>query len=197
MNPQTLISPDRLNVIKHLCKLVEHVPGNAIEVGVYRGGSLSVIAHAIPHKMVYGFDTFEGLPASKSSDKEVHQAGDFSDTSLEAVEAALGRSEAYNTTLVKGLFPECVSSHGIDTICFAHLDVDFGKSMTECLEYIWGDLSVGGVIVVDDYNWPKCPEVKPAVDTFISDFLKRFVSSNLGNFEFYTPAKYQFWIKKT
>lgn len=73
MNTNSLIGPDRLAVIRFLAEMVANVPGNALEVGVYQGGSLSVIAKAMPHKTVYGFDTFSGLPVEKSSKEEIHQ----------------------------------------------------------------------------------------------------------------------------
>lgn len=40
MKAETLIDADRLRVIRKLCHLVESIPGDAIEVGVYKGGSL-------------------------------------------------------------------------------------------------------------------------------------------------------------
>lgn len=196
MQTSTLISPDRLAVIRHLCGLVGNVPGNAIEVGVYKGGSLAVIAKAMPHKTVYGFDTFEGLPASKHSTSEHHQPGEFNSGSMEEIEKALQSDciDVQNFKLVKGIFPECMGDAG-DTsfghVCFAHLDVDFEQSMRDCLEWVAFRMRPGGIIVCDDYGWKHCLGVKTAVDEFL-------LPENRGNqFKIYTPVKSQCWLQKT
>jgi hypothetical protein len=116
-----LISHDRLEVLRICAERVKHLPGDAIEVGIYQGGSLKVIAQAMPHKTVYGYDTFEGLPAEKFSDKEVHKPGEFSDTSLESVTISLGNWGLRNFKLGKGLFPDCLGKNeGPNSLCFAH-----------------------------------------------------------------------------
>lgn len=198
----SLISPDRLNVIRFLCDLVKDIPGNAIEVGVYKGGSLAVIAKAIPHKTVFGFDTFTGLPQEKRGEGEVHQAGDFSDTSLETVEASLRQCEVPNVRLVQGIFPESAPTD-IGRISFAHLDVDFGQSSKEAIEWVAERLSPGGIIVSDDYGWHHCPNVKPVIDAFIASDIGTplmpgwpEIGLTQKKWEFYNPVPKQCWLRK-
>ena len=59
---------------------------------------------------------------------------------------------------------------GLDQVrlCFAHLDVDLYRSVTDCLTFIWPRLAVGGVIVIDDYGFESCPGAKSAVDEFFA-----------------------------
>lgn len=183
MSKDTLLSDDRIRVIRHLAHLCNDVPGHPVEIGVYKGGSLAHIAECFPHKTVFGFDTFKGLPASGHSSREIHEPGDFSDTSREGVTQYLSRVEhVANFQLVEGIFPNSVPAN-LNQICFAHLDVDFEKSTKECLQWLKKHLHPRGVIVVDDYGWSRCPGVKPAVDSFAESF------------DIYTPAPSQCWMQ--
>src|SRR6201999_4251091 len=98
---------------------------------------LQAICEAMPHKTVYGFDTFEGLPKEKHGEGEVHSPGDFADTSPETVDAHLRNSGTNNFALLKGLFPDETWASVSRRVCFAHVDVDFEKSTVDCLNVIW------------------------------------------------------------
>lgn len=190
----TLITPDRLTVIRSLANMVSDVAGNALEVGVYMGGSLSVIAKALPHKRIYGFDTFKGLPSEKHSTTEVFKPGEFHSGSLDRVKLDLLQDQVFNFKLVEGLFPESVDEMDWKNydghnkgICFAHLDVDYEKSMRDCLSWVGPRLSQGGIIVVDDYDHHRCPGVKPAVDDFVKEY----------GYEHYSPVPGQCWMRRS
>lgn len=136
-----------------------NVPGVVAEVGVYRGGVLRELAGAFPERKVYGYDTFEGMPEDFWREGEVVQPGWFADTSLEKVRDAV--SSCKNVVLVPGMFP----STGIDdTYAFVHLDVDFYASTLEALKWLAPRMAQGGVIVLDDWDWPQCPGVREAVE---------------------------------
>lgn len=198
MKAETLIDADRLRVIRKLCHLAESIPGDAIEVGVYKGGSLREIALNLPHKLVWGFDTFEGLPQSGWKEGEILSVGQFA-VSMEEVEASL-RPEIPNFKLVKGVFPqrkllvkdsqEMWVKFGDDPpdyptrVCLAHLDVDYGKSIIECLDWL-ASISCP-FIVIDDYGWKDCPHVKPAVDNWL--YQRSYV--------IHTPVPQQCWLQK-
>jgi O-methyltransferase len=123
-----------------------------------------MLAKAAPERSVYGFDTFEGLPAVMWSEGEPHAVGDFADTSFEAVRAAL--ADCPNVALVQGLFP--ISAVGLfpNKFAFVHLDFDFYESTRRALDWLIPRMSPGGVIVFDDYEWHRCPGVKRAIDEF-------------------------------
>ena len=71
---------------------------------------------------------------------------------------------AHNVSLVEGLFEATVQPDG--PVALAHLDGDWYESVRVCLDRVWPALSVGGVIVVDDYDaWSGC---RRAVDEFLS-----------------------------
>jgi len=140
----------------------ENIPGNAAEVGVYRGGTARIIAKCTNNKLVHLFDTFSGLPAPDSS-IDRHKKGDFSDTSLEEVKHYLKNCK--NIVWHPGFFPE--TTKGInETYSFVHIDVDIYESVKDCLEHFYDRLAGGGVIILDDYKWPATPGVAKAVDEF-------------------------------
>jgi O-methyltransferase len=159
-----ILSFDREMALLHWLKKVDNVPGAAAECGVYCGSTLRMLAKAAPDRRFFGFDTFTGLPAAMWSEGEVHQPGDFADTSLNAVQQYV--AQCPNVRLVRGEFPASTSRVPLDgeTFAFVHLDFDFYESTRAALDWLLPRMSPGGVIVFDDYEWHRCPGVKRAID---------------------------------
>lgn len=156
----TLITQDRLDSLVELCGKTD--ADVIVEVGVYKGGSLKVLAESFPHADIVGFDTFEGLPSAQWREEEIHQPGDFNDTSKQAVEDFINCN---NVELVEGLFPESAET-GFEYVDFVHVDTDFYEGVKVCLEYFYPLLPKGGIMVFDDYGWSNCPGVKQALEEF-------------------------------
>jgi O-methyltransferase len=167
--PRTLVSPERCHVLYTLVRHSISLPGDIWECGVYRGGTAAMIAamlnHYAPQKRLYLFDTFEGMPATDSS-KDLHQKGDFCDTSIELVSAYIGLIK--QCVFRKGLIPDTFKGLENSAIAFAHIDVDIYKSTVDCLDFMWPRLSPGGFVVFDDYGFATCPGAREAVDTWFS-----------------------------
>ena len=159
----TLLSKDKLKYLIQMLRFTRHIPGSIIEVGVYQGGTLLRIATESESwgKTVIGYDTFKGLPAPESID--VLNKGEFS-SDPDKILAEFKQHEL-PVTLVGGLFPDSA----IDmSLSFCHLDVDLYRSTLDSLRYISKMLSPGGLVVVDDYDFSKCPGVKPAVEEILA-----------------------------
>jgi hypothetical protein len=161
---RTLITSDRLDTFSKLKPLVDHVDGIVAEVGVYKGGSLKVLAKLFDDVAVLGFDTFEGLPEEQWVESEIHEIGDFHDTTLEDVQEFL--RDCTNVVLTKGIFPD--SAKGLEDYKFklVHIDTDFYLSVKLSLEWFWPRMVSGGIIVLDDYRWGNCPGVEQALEEF-------------------------------
>ncbi len=90
-----------LNVMQILC---EGVPGDFVELGVFRGNFAKVLAMLVrPNwRRLMLFDTFEGVDSRNITgvDKDVPQF--FADTTLDQVQEFVGTG---NTEYVKGFFP--------------------------------------------------------------------------------------------
>jgi len=165
--PRTLVSPDRCHVLFTLLKQAIHVEGDIWECGVYKGGTAAMMARILRNagssKKLYLFDTFEGMPDT-DAEKDLHRKGDFSDTSLEAVQRYI--QEPGICVFRRGFIPDTFTGLETRKIAFAHIDVDIYRSILDCLEFIWPRLSLGAFVVFDDYGFPSCPGARAAVDEF-------------------------------
>ncbi len=167
MNPlvrsNSLLTPDRLESIEGLVNQVKDIPGDTVEVGVYRGGTALLIAENTD-KTLHLFDTFEGLPEVDKS-VDLHHKGDFADTSIEHINNLLADK---NFTLHKGLFPQETGKEIENlTFSFVNLDVDLYQDTKNCLEFFYPRLNKGAILVSDDYLMSSCPGVKKAFDEFM------------------------------
>ena len=155
---QVLLTPRTLNSLLNLLMRARPIEGVAVELGVYQGGALSRMAKLAPTKTFYGFDTFNGQPALSWREGDVHKPGEFGDTSLEAVEAAMPS----NVVLVQGWFP--ATAVGFDgPISFAHVDFDLEQSTADAIDWLRPRMASGGIVVFDDWGWKNCPGVAKAI----------------------------------
>ena len=144
-------------------ELCSSVPGAVAEVGVYRGGSLAVLAKLFPGKSVYGVDTFDGMPAVV--DDDIHEEGDFSDTDYEQVRDALCGA-FLNVIVLKGFFPDDVVGVLPQEFAMVHVDCDIYTSVRDCCEFFWPRMVSGGVLVFDDPGFQTCPGARRAFSEF-------------------------------
>ena len=148
-----------------------NVSGYVAELGVFRGDFASEINRLFPERKLFLFDTFSGFDAadlkieSKVGGKSALM--DFSDTSEELVGSRLEHPE--QAVFVRGVFPKSLKSvSDSDSLRFAFvsLDPDLYEPVKKGLEYFFPRLSLGGVIMVHDYNSVQYPNVKKAVDEY-------------------------------
>jgi O-methyltransferase len=131
-----------------LCSLLhKSPPGDAIEVGVYRGGSAYYLAQVCREqgRRLHLFDTFFGMPWEGPSDK--YRTGDLADCSAEAVQALIPDAFVY-AGVFPGTFPD-----NLQNIAFAHIDCDQYQSVKLCIEAVWPRMVPGGIMYFDDYYW--------------------------------------------
>lgn len=162
----SLVGPDRCYVLYCLAKQAIRLPGEYWECGVYKGGTASMLAEILfrqNRRPLRLFDTFSGMPATDPS-YDLHSAGDFGDTSLEAVRLNVGHDEI--VSYHQGLIPDTFNGLEDSAICFAHVDVDIHRSVLDCCAFIYPRLVRGGFMVFDDYGFDTCPGAKAAVDQF-------------------------------
>ncbi|MBS0244528.1 MAG: class I SAM-dependent methyltransferase [Proteobacteria bacterium] len=137
-----------------------YVPGAVIEFGVFQGGVLAELAKALPGRDIFGYDTFDGLPPADWTPAEVHDAGEFADTSLAAVAAKV--ADFPRVRLVPGYFP--ASAVDVPMVAFAHVDFDFHAGTASAIRWLLPRLMSGAIVVFDDYDWPHCPGVRAAIE---------------------------------
>ena len=160
----SLITHDgKLRDLRMASEMCSSVSGAVAEVGVYRGGSLAMLAYLFPEKSVYGVDTFSGMPPVCEDD--VHEEGDFSDVNYEEVNEKLS-SLFQNVTLLKGFFPDDVIHRMPGEYSFVHVDCDIYQSVKDCCEFFWPRLSSGGMMLFDDPGFLTCPGAAKAFNEF-------------------------------
>jgi O-methyltransferase len=145
------------------------VPGDVWECGVYQGGTAAMMAavmgEKMPSKRLYLFDTFSGMPTTDPT-QDWHTEGDLAETSLESVRSYVGHSDA--CVFRPGFIPETFAGLESSQIAFAHIDVDIYRSVLDSVAFVWPRLSVGGILVFDDYGFPTCRGARIAVDEFFA-----------------------------
>lgn len=165
---QSICGNGALDNLKKLMNTVKNLSGDIAEVGVYKGGSASVISKTLDNDRIFLFDTFEGMPATSKFDNH-HKPNDFNDTSYEAVVNLF--KENKNVYIYKGIFPKENSDVVKDCkFKFVHLDVDIYESYKECLDFFYDRVVSGGIMVFDDYAAKSCLGAKQAVDEFIDKY---------------------------
>jgi hypothetical protein len=142
--------------------------GDLAELGVYRGQTAGLIARMARRlgRTAFLLDTFEGFDQSDlggiDADKEIQ----FTDTSLEAVKAAVGED---SVKFVKGHFPGTATEIPETSFCLAHIDCDLYAPILSSLEYFYPRLVPGGFLIIHDYSSLAWDGAERAVDTFFAD----------------------------
>jgi O-methyltransferase len=164
----TLLSDERLQVLYQFARATAHLPGDAAEVGVYRGGTAFLLAFLFSkqNRGLHLFDTFCGIPALAES-IDLHQEGDFSDTCFANVKEFLGAFD--EIVFHPGVFPDSVTQDtAAARFCFVHVDADIYRSVLDSCAFFHPRLVQGGMILIDDYGFATCPGVRKAVDEFFT-----------------------------
>jgi O-methyltransferase len=174
---KTLLDYRRLAYLVAAVKFSASLSGNVIEFGSFRGGSAAVmLQHLSKDKVLHVLDSFEGMPEVHEFDN-FHQKGDFSETSVQRVDAGL-RTIGINFRIHKGFFQDTlptIDPTGDEKFALAHIDVDLYESVNAALEFCYPRMAKGGVLIFDDYGAPSCEGAKRAVDSFFESRDERLV----------------------
>lgn len=190
VKPFTLTSNERIYALLQATKYVIHndVPGDIIECGVWRGGSMMAVALTLlkekkSEKDLYLFDTYEGM--SKPTDQDVSFEGrkadnqfeenkrnedsaDWCFASLDEVKQNVIKT-CYNTEklhFIKGKVENTLPEHAPKQIALLRLDTDWYESTKHELIHLFPRLVSGGVLILDDYGY--WAGAKKAVDEYFS-----------------------------
>lgn len=165
----TLVGVQRCYELWHLVEQVKDLDGDIIEVGVWRGGSGALLAKrsSLEHleAKIYLCDTFEGVVKAGSNDP-VYRGGEHSDVTRGSVERLLRSMQLSNVEILEGVFPEetahLIPPDRMFRLC--HIDVDVYRSAKDVLAWVWERLVPGGLVVFDDFGFPKCEGVTTLVN---------------------------------
>jgi O-methyltransferase len=186
----TMTTPERIialcDAVRHVVK--HNVPGDIVECGVWRGGSMMAAAFTLmqldARRHLHLFDTFAGMPAA-SDDKDIQiedgipanvlrtaviqETGAWAYASEDDVRRNMA-STGYETSFIhlhKGMVEETLPREAPAQIAILRLDTDWYDSTRHELEHLWPGLSIGGVLIIDDYGHFSGAQL--ATDEFFSD----------------------------
>ncbi|MGH2584662.1 MAG: TylF/MycF/NovP-related O-methyltransferase [Dehalococcoidia bacterium] len=164
---RTMVDETRCFMLYQLARHVASLPGDAAEVGVYKGGTARLIALTLPATSVHLFDTFAGMPSVDPAKDPFSRTGDLDDATVEMVEQYLAGCD--NTHIYPGLFPETAGAVARASFCFVHVDVVIYRSVLDCCRFFYDRLVPGGVLLFDDYGFELAAGARSAVDEFFAD----------------------------
>lgn len=178
---RTMVNRRRLESLYAVCSHPSLPDGSFVECGVGLGGCTAVMALASHgQRRVWGFDSFEGMPAQTEEDEGQGKkaVGFIVADGLQDAQQTLDRFHVADESvkLVKGWFEDTLPVYGpqLAPIAVLRLDSDWYKSTRYCLETLYDGVAPGGVVIIDDYNaFIGC---RKAVDEFR---LKRKIESPL------------------
>ena len=181
-----------------LYKTILGLPGDVLELGVYKSASLirfatfrGLLENDFSRK-IFGFDAFGSFPKTKLTlDDDLHFIDTFQNNGgagleKEQVEKILFDKGFDNVELIKGnvfdTLPVFLKANPATRISILHLDLDVKEPTEFALDILYEKLVPNGLIIVDDYG-----SVAGATDAFHEFSKKRgLLIEKLNNYS--TPA---------
>jgi O-methyltransferase len=174
LKPYTMTTVEKVVTLLRAVRYIvrNRVPGDFVECGVWRGGSMMGIALALQEagetdRNLLLYDTFTGMSAPTSSDKRydgvtassMMASGDrnarvFSYASLDDVKANM-TSTGYppeRIRYIQGRVEDTLPARAPESICMLRLDTDWYESTQHELTELYPRLVRHGVLIIDDYG---------------------------------------------
>ena len=177
VRPYTMTSVERMYLLYKCAEYMAkaRIPGDMLECGVWRGGSMMLAAGTLMRfgdlsRTLHLFDTFEGHPKPGSvhdvdlwgtramdqwaSQRKTDETSDWARISIEEVRSnmALTGYPMEKVKLVKGMVEKTAAPNVPQALSLLRLDTDWYASTKVGLEVFWPRLVRGGVLIVDDYG---------------------------------------------
>jgi Macrocin-O-methyltransferase (TylF) len=171
----TMTSWERLYALYRSVQYVieNRIPGDIVECGVWRGGSMKLSAHVllalgVTDRTLFLYDTFEGMT---EPDPEVdidasgnNAANDWLEVQRRGVKWSYAPIEEVRDVIagsgypmdkvvfVKGPVEDTIPAKVPDRISLLRLDTDWYSSTKHEIEHLYPRLSMHGVLLLDDYG---------------------------------------------
>jgi O-methyltransferase len=165
--------PWRVHIACWAARHGAHLPGDFVECGVHAGGLSLAICRYIDFnstgKAFYLFDTFDGIPDDQMADEERQFRTEENRMyyAQDSYETALKNFEPYpRVRLVRGRVPDTLTGVEIEAVSYLSLDMNIAAPEVAALEFFWPKLSVGAIVLLDDYGWTHYRPQKVALDKF-------------------------------
>lgn len=162
----SMIGEHRMRQLQRACEFVieSGVPGDFIETGVWRGGACILMravlaAWGVTDRRVWVADSFQGLPPPdpdrypNDAGSELHAFPQLA-VSADEVRANFDRHGLLDgqVAFLEGWFRDTLPAAPIERLAILRLDGDMYESTMDALDALYGKLSPGGIVIVDDYG---------------------------------------------
>lgn len=162
----TMIGVKRLANLRELVErvLLEKVPGDLLEAGVWRGGACIFMrailkAYGETGRHVWAADSFQGLPepdpAKYPADagQVFHRYKELA-VSLEQVRDNFAKYGLLDDQVgfLRGWFKDTLPNAPIERLALLRIDGDLYESISDALRGLYDRVSQGGFVVIDDYH---------------------------------------------
>lgn len=177
----TLVDIYRCYELWQISKRLQNIDASIIEVGVWRGGTATLLAKANNNNTtIFLCDTFEGVAKAGEKDNQ-YKGGEHADTSIEIVERLLAGQDINNYQILQGIFPDNNAEKiAGETFKICHIDVDVYESAKDIFNWVWSKMIVGGVVVFDDYGFAACAGITQLVNELAANYSNAFFVHNIN-----------------
>ncbi|TVQ84750.1 MAG: methyltransferase [Micavibrio sp.] len=136
--------------------------GDFVECGVFSGIlSLMICKYfdfsAFGERRFWLFDTWEGIPPEKISDREKQTAADYNKSYYHKDGVYEAVTESFfpypNVHMVQGILPDTLDQAEIGTIAYLSMDLNNATYEKACIEKLWPKLAEGAIVLLDDYGF--------------------------------------------
>jgi hypothetical protein len=177
------LNADRRWMLYQLLRLIEDIPGDTAECGVYQGETSYLICKANWYNKKYRrwhymFDSFEGISEPHTFDGAYWIKGDLSAEGDSVAKRKL--SEFNNIKFFKGWIPDRFHEIENKRFAFAHIDVDLYEPTRDSIAFFYPRVEKGGIIICDDYGFKTCPGATKAINDFLVDKPEKMISLSCG-----------------
>jgi len=183
------------------CELTSGIPGDIVELGVFKGSGVMAWLKAnqltsVNQKKVYGFDIFNHellVDSIGTIDsvlmRELFEERNFNPTGFDEFLTHIATSAGFdNFELVVGnvfdTMPAFLKSNPGFRASIINFDLDTSEPTSFCLEQLWDRLVTGGIMLFDEYAINEWTESN-AVDEFIKK-----KSIQLHSTPYFAPTAY-------
>jgi O-methyltransferase len=176
VTPRTMTGTVKLFGMIEALRYIDRVgvPGEIVESGVWRGGSMQAAALTLlechdTERELHLFDTFQGMPPPSDVDvrfkdgrtaKELMQTSDkdariWAIAGLDDVKQGMAETDYPSEKIFyhEGRVEETIPDQAPDQIALLRLDTDWYESTRHELSHLYDRLSPGGVLIIDDYMY--------------------------------------------
>ncbi len=173
---QTMTSIERMYALyKATLRVVDrNVPGDFVECGVWRGGSVMLIALTLllrnsTDRTIWRYDTFSGMTPPSGEDVQEMSGRAASEILAEhertpddpfwgvaeraVVEKNLGATGYPHVRFIEGDVLTTIPAQAPETISLLRLDTDWYSTTRHELEHLYPRIARNGVLIVDDYGY--------------------------------------------